>query len=122
MAKRFGRNQKRQMQQRIALEARRAANAVNELWDTRRQMDDLRRRAVIVDVQTMEDYRDNMVQLRAEIMAEGREPLYNAQMVSEREYALSGDRERFIRHVADRVAFGLAEYIESKRWQTLRRA
>lgn len=117
MAKRFGRNQKRRMLDQIERANSRAREAVNETWDTRRAMDDLRRRSIIVDVKAIESFRDREVELRTQIMTVGREQLWNSQMIREREVEIGKDRERFIRHVSDRVAYELADYIETKRWR-----
>lgn len=120
MSKRFGRNQKRNMErahraellQLTALygqaEARQSA-IINEL---RRRLE----KAIVFDVDAIAGWHDNTIQLRTKMMTIGRDDCNLALEISQREIELSGDRDRFLDKVGQCITNQLFDTLSRKGW------
>jgi len=104
MAKRFGRNQKRKMREELASADRvlHAAKAsYHELWN---EFEDLRRKAVIVNVAFLQDNSRGDYEAKMEAHMMGYEGLHLLQRIDARQLAMEREKDSFVRHVSNIMA------------------
>lgn len=100
------------MAERVAKAQAAAIHAQNHAWNAQRDMMDLRRRAVIVDVEAIEGWRDRQIELRASIRAHGRPDLHYGYMHDPRQSEMARDRDDLHRAIATQVASALVDAVE----------
>ena len=116
MANRFGRNQKRQMAAQVARAQAAALHAQDIAWKAQSEMRNLRARAVIVDVEAIENHRQRAIELRASIHAAGRESLHYGIRHDPEQSAFARDTADLHRAIANQVAGALVDAVERGRF------
>lgn len=114
MAKRFGRNQRRKMQERIkAVETKAHQHAHEQAIEISRLRQKLSQ-AIVIDVDVLQDNARFAYEARVSAHKRGHDSWYVAQLIADRDLAMTRERDRFIAHVSDMMANRLARAIGEK--------
>ncbi len=108
MAKRFGRNQRRKMREEIeqtkSAARRNVALASQEISHLRSKL----ARAIIIDVDVLQDNRRFAYQAKVSAHQDGRDGWHLARLIDQRELQIQRDRDGFIQHVSTIMAHELS--------------
>lgn len=114
MGKRFGRNQRRRMREQIeqqkAATARQVSIASREIARLRADLS----KAIVIDVDVLQDNARFAYEARMSAHMDGRDGWYLAQLIDEKQIAMSRERDRFIEHVSSMMAHKLARTLGDK--------
>lgn len=111
MAKRFGRNQRRKMQERIKTTEAKARQIAHQQSVEISRLRQRLSRAIEIDVDVLQDHARFAYEAKLSAHRNGCDGWYIAQLIDERQLAMQRDRDDFIRYVSDMMANKLAQAI-----------
>lgn len=114
MAKRFGRNQRRQMRQALAQQKANAVATHSKLLQENASLRNKLAKAIVINVDVLRDHSRMAYEARMSAHMDARDGYYVAQRIDQRQLEMQRERDRFIEHAAMMMAHELARAIGEK--------